>query len=146
MHHGFNAELTDSSSSVGTANAFSFGWDVFETRTCALAHQSSIVDNIPKPDEYSDESDIDDEDEDNEDDEDSDDESTTDETSQGGKLNTISDSDSDDSDEYDDENEIEINSGKELSGRDKILAEEIDGLNNRLGDCKHIDILIFFVT
>lgn len=48
-----------------------------------------------------------------------------------------SDSDEDD-DEYDDENEIEINSGNELRDKDKMIAEEIDGLNNRIIDRKCI--------
>lgn len=51
--------------------------------------------------------------------------------------NAVDDSDSDeDDDEYDDENEIEINSGNELRDKDKIIAEEIDGLNNRIIDRK----------
>lgn len=51
--------------------------------------------------------------------------------------NAVDDSDSDeDDDEYDDENEIEINSGNELRDKDKMIAEEIDGLNNHVIDRK----------
>lgn len=57
----------------------------------------------------------------------------SDASTQTGKQNNSEDSDDDD---YDDENEIEINSGKELLSRDKTIAEEIDGLNSRIGDCK----------
>lgn len=46
------------------------------------------------------------------------------------------DSDEDDDDDYDDEGEIEINSGNELRDKDRIIAEEIDGLNNRIVDRK----------
>lgn len=54
--------------------------------------------------------------------------------------------DLDDDDEYDDDdndNEIEINSGNTLRGKDKIIAEEIDGLNNRLDDSKFIEYQVF---
>lgn len=56
------------------------------------------------------------------------------------------DLDSDDDDgEYDDDdndNEIEVNAGNELRDNDKVIAEEIDGLNDRIIDRKLIWITI----
>lgn len=44
-----------------------------------------------------------------------------------------------DDDDYDDDGEIEINSGNELRDKDRIVAEEIDDLNNRKWICYSIE-------
>lgn len=141
----------------------SYSWDLFENQTCLNAHaiNPEIIHAKENEDDVEDLSEAEDEN----DDDDSEEIVTTKPTVQKPIVNEIvdnvdggdsdseddDDDDEDDDDEYDDENEIELDSGKELKNEESMTAVEIDALNNRINkrkfytSIKHpIYVIIFF--